>query len=118
MSAGPIEQFFPSVDQDILLEDLRNMLCIDYEDIVYKWLKQIIKYYAVENISDVTRNNYELYVKSMGKQNISEDDLGLPQGALYSSFLASLYTRGIYSKIRKHYTEKGIICDFFSYVDD
>lgn len=113
-----IEQFFPSVSQDILLEDLREMLCIDQDDIVYQWLKQIIKYYAVNNISKDTKRNYDFYVNSMAKKNIDENDLGLPQGALYSSFLASLYTRGIYSKIKKHYADKGVLCDFFSYVDD
>lgn len=113
-----IEQFFPSVAQDALLEDLRKMLCIDKEDIVYKWLKEIIEYYDVKHISTDTKKDYDLYLYSIGKQNTEEIDLGLPQGALYSSFLASLYTRGIYSKIKKHYADKGILCEFFSYVDD
>lgn len=115
-----IEQFFPSIDQDAIILDLVNLLRIEVNDIVYCWLKEIIKFYSKQNISDKTKNLYNLYLKSLG-ENIpknTREDLGLPQGAIYSPFLASLYTRDIYPNIKSHFEKKGIVCDFFSYVDD
>lgn len=120
-----IAQFFPSVQQQHLINQLKDCLKINEESLTYFWIEKIIKHFCEENISDETKPLFEEYFNNM--KNILDDevvknyrnDLGLPQGPLYSAFLASFYTKDLFKKIRKGVKDNwDIDCEIFAYVDD
>ena len=129
-----IKEFYPSISQRRLLDDIVESINLDKEDIFYKWIEKIIYHYNADNISIETKNIFkeycEIYEKNENESNkgstkdkkvkkIYKDDLGLPQGPLFSSFLAVFYIRNLYKKFADQMNERGIY-DFihFSYIDD
>lgn len=120
-----ITQFYPSVQQQYLIDQLKNCLKIDEKSLSYFWLEKIIKYYCEENVSDETKSLFEEYFKNMNPSLNEEvitdyrNDLGLPQGPLYSAFLASFYTKDLFNKIKKEVRNTwNIDCEIIAYVDD
>lgn len=120
-----IAQFFPSVQQQHLINQLKDCLKINEESLTYFWIEKIIKHFCEDNISDETKPLFKEYFKNM-KDILGDEvaknyrnDLGLPQGPLYSAFLASFYTKDLLKKIRKGVKDNwDIDCEIFSYVDD
>lgn len=113
-----IKQFYPSIQQDKLIEDLDSCLEIKDDSIIFIGLKKIIKYYNEDNISKETLEIFNKYKKRC-KMEKTNADLGLPQGALYSPFLASFYTRNLFNNIRIQIkNELKLDCEIFAYVDD
>lgn len=117
-----IKEFYPSISQRRLLDDIAKSINLDKEDIFYKWIEKIIYHYNADNISIETKNIFEEYCKAYENEKekkIYKDDLGLPQGPLFSSFLAVFYIRDLYKKFADQMNKRGIY-DFihFSYIDD
>ena len=113
-----IKEFYPSIQQENLFNQLCECLNIEgkSDDLVYVWLHKIIYFFNEKNISPETKMVYEKFKE---KNGICGDDLGLPQGPLYSPFLASFYTRKLFNEIRKLVkTNWDTDCEIFAYVDD
>lgn len=92
-----IENFYPSVDHDILITDLKKYIDInDSNDLFFKWINKILKI----KVKGVT-----------GKEQIIK---GLPQGPMYSPIFAMFYIRDCFREIKKKYPRALI----FGYVDD
>lgn len=116
-----IQQFYPSIQQRKLLHSLSEILPLKENPIFAFWLEKIITYYNRENISRETIPIYEAYKESEMSQGriCLDDDLGLPQGPLFSPLLASFYTRDLFSTIGKEIKDNlKIDYDLFAYVDD
>lgn len=113
-----IKQFYPSIQQKNLFNQLCKCLKLEEnENLIYIWLEKIIYFFNETNISPETINIY--YKFKENNKEICGDDLGLPQGPLYSPFLASFYTRNLFSKIRQLVkTNWDTDCEIFAYVDD
>ena len=112
-----IKEFYPSIQQENLFNQLCKCLKIENsEDLVYIWLKKIIYYFNEKNVSPETKIIYKYYKNASG---LHLDDLGLPQGPLFSPFLASFYTRNLFSEIKKIVKNNwDTDCEIFAYVDD
>lgn len=92
-----IKNFYPSIDRDLLLADIKNVLVIKEEDNVFiDWIEIILnlKAFTVEG---------EAYIPD-----------GLPQGPLYSPLFALFYIRDYSESI----TNTSVSAACFSYVDD
>ena len=112
-----ISQFYPSIQQEKLLKDLIETLRYDKKDIICYWLEKIIYYYHPKNITDETKPIYEKFISN--KEDFDTEDLGIPQGAIFSAFLASFNTRDLFDNIQKDIRKKiGVECEYFAYVDD
>ena len=114
-----IKQFYPSIQQENLFNQLCKCLKIEdkKDNLVYFWLKEIIYFFKESNISLETKQIYEQFKKE--NKDICGSDLGLPQGPLYSPFLASFYTRNLFDKIRKDVKSNwDTDCEIIAYVDD
>lgn len=114
-----IKQFYPSIQQENLFNQLCECLRIEdkKDNLVYFWLERIIYFFNKENISLETKQIFEQFTKE--KKDICESDLGLPQGPLYSPFLASFYTRNLFDRIRKEVKSNwDTDCEIIAYIDD
>ena len=115
-----IKEFYPSISQRKLLDDIVESINLDKGDIFYKWIEKIIYHYRADNISIETKNIFEEYCKTYEKEKkMYKDDLGLPQGPLFSSFLAVFYIRDLYKEFTKQMNKRNVF-NFvhFSYIDD
>lgn len=135
-----IKEFYPSISQKQLVDDIFESINLDKDDIFSKWIEKIIYYYNAANISEETKMIFEEYCKIYEENNkenhsdegeqtnekentivrkIDRSDLGLPQGPLFSSFLAVFYIRNLYNKFKNEMNERKVF-DFvhFSYIDD
>lgn len=130
-----IQEFYPSISQNHLLNDIVESINLNKDDVFYKWIEKIIYYYNANNISEETKVIFEKYCEEYEDKNnqgnktgkekntvvrkIDRSDLGLPQGPLFSSFLAVFYIRNLYHKFEIEMNNRGIF-DFvhFSYMDD
>lgn len=122
-----IKEFYPSIPQKQLLDDICKAIDLNKDNIFYKWIEKIIYYYNADNISKETqmifRNYCEVYENESNQngkiRKIDRSDLGLPQGPLFSSFLAVFYIRNLYSRFNDSMNERKVF-DFvhFSYIDD
>lgn len=117
-----ITQFFPSINQEKLIQDINDLL----DD---QWLKnkvkEVISFYSYEYLDEISKKNYSTYLNSLYNDqeqiNCYKKDFGIPQGAVFSPFLAAFYTRELDSRIREKLNENltvPIDIDYFSYVDD
>ena len=119
-----IKQFYPSIPQEKLIKKLKDDLCLKDKSQTYKLIKWCVEYYKIDNISDETKDIYKYYLEQINKKDERNEkdksiDLGLPQGPLFSSFLASYYTNDMYKKIKEQISnEYGMDCEYFTYVDD
>ena len=59
-----IKEFYPSISQRRLLDDIAKSINLDKEDIFYKWIEKIIYHYNADNISIETKNIFEEYCKA------------------------------------------------------
>lgn len=135
-----IKEFYPSISQKQLVDDISESINLDKNDIFYKWIEKIIYYYNADNISEETKMIFEEYCKvyegndkdnhsdeeeqtnekeNMPTRKIDRSELGLPQGPLFSSFLAVFYIRNLYKKFKNEMNKRKVF-DFvhFSYIDD
>lgn len=128
-----IKEFYPSISQNRLIEDIAESLNLKKESEFYKWVEKIIHYYNVENISKETQEIFQEYCESYEKSSsddekkekkktvrkIDTNDMGLPQGPLFSTFFAVFYIRSLYSEFKSEMNQRGVY-DFmhFSYIDD
>lgn len=129
-----IKEFYPSISQNILIEDIAESLNLKRESEFYKWIEKIIHYYNVENISKETQGIFQEYCESYEKSSSRDDeekekkktvrkidinDMGLPQGPLFSTFLAVFYIRSLYTEFKAEMNQRDVY-DFmhFSYIDD
>lgn len=111
-----IQQFYPSIQQEKLIKMIKEEI---NDSFLLNWVKKIVLYYTKDNISASTKEIYNNYAISTSYDNIQEDDLGLPQGPLFSLFLASFYTKDIFKVIKEKISTKfKTECDYFAYVDD
>lgn len=112
-----IAQFYPSIQQKNLFNQLCECLKLEEGNLVYIWLKNIIYFFNETNISPETKEIYEKFKEK--NEDIYGDDLGLPQGPLYSPFLASFYTRNLFDEIKENVKINwDIDCEIIAYVDD
>lgn len=112
-----IAQFYPSIQQENLFNQLCECLKLEEGNLVYIWLENIIYFFNETNISPETKEIYEKFKEK--NEDIYGDDLGLPQGPLYSPFLASFYTRNLFDEIKKNIKINwDIDCEIIAYVDD
>lgn len=92
-----IENFYPSIDKDILTKEIKTILSADVEKetLFLKWLNKILDIKSINGDGEI----------------ISQ---GLPQGTLYSPLLAMFYTRDYLDNINLTYPNT----QAFGYVDD
>ena len=129
-----IKEFYPSISQNRLIEDIAKSLNLKKESEFYKWIGKIINYYNAENISKETQEIFQEYCKIYDENGICDDeekerkksvrkidrnDMGLPQGPLFSTFLAVFYLRNLYTEFKAEMNQRDVY-DFiyFSYIDD
>lgn len=129
-----IKEFYPSISQNRLIEDIAKSLNLKKESEFYKWIGKIINYYNAENISKETQEIFQEYCKIYDENGICDDeekerkksvrkidrnDMGLPQGPLFSTFLAVFYIRNLYTEFKAEMNQRDVY-DFihFSYIDD
>lgn len=129
-----IKEFYPSISQNRLIEDIAKSLNLKKESEFYKWIGKIIHYYNAENISKETQEIFQEYCKIYDENGICDDeekerkksvrkidrnDMGLPQGPLFSTFLAVFYIRNLYTEFKAEMNQRDVY-DFihFSYIDD
>lgn len=111
-----IAAFFPSISQNKLVKKLLDDLSLEKNSKVARLIKFCIYYYKSENVSVATKKVFTNYIKENTKEKA---DLGLPQGPLFSPFLASYYTNDMYKVIKKKIHENyKVDCEYFTYVDD
>lgn len=58
-----IKEFYPSISQNRLIEDIAKSLNLKKESEFYKWIGKIIHYYNAENISKETQEIFQEYCK-------------------------------------------------------
>jgi hypothetical protein len=92
-----IENFYPSIDKDILIEEIKTVLSVNVEKetLFLKWLNKILDIKSINEDGEI----------------ISK---GLPQGTLYSPLFAMFYTRDYLDNINLNYPNT----QAFGYVDD
>ena len=122
-----IKEFYPSISQNRLIEDIAKSLNLKKESEFYKWIGKIIHYYNAENISKETQEIFQEYCKIYDEEKerkksvrkIDRNDMGLPQGPLFSTFLAVFYIRNLYTEFKAEMNQRDVY-DFihFSYIDD
>lgn len=114
-----ISQFYPSIQQNNLINQLKECLKLTEDNLIYYWIEKIIKYFNEQNVSLETKDIFEEYFRDIETNLVQKQDLGLPQGPLYSAFLASFYTRELFDEIRKSVKENwDMDCEILAYVDD
>ena len=110
-----------------MIEDIAKSLNLKKESEFYKWIGKIIHYYNAENISKETQEIFQEYCKIYDEEKerkksvrkIDRNDMGLPQGPLFSTFLAVFYIRNLYTEFKAEMNQRDVY-DFihFSYIDD
>ncbi len=92
-----IENFYPSIDKDILIEEIKTVLSVNVqkENHFLQWLNRILDIKTINADGEIL-------------------NIGLPQGTLYSPLLAMFYTRDYLDEINLKYPNSRA----FSYVDD
>ncbi len=110
-----ITQYYPSISQRKLTLVLINLLGIKEDSIIANVLEEIIGYYKKENITERTMKSFDYYYQD---REIPEN-LGLPQGPLYSAFLSSLFSYNVFENIKRTILEKyNTEVEIGAYVDD
>ncbi|MBU8585913.1 hypothetical protein KM925_08385 [Priestia megaterium] len=93
-----IENFYPSVDKDMLMKDIKTVLSINVqkEPLFLEWLNEILDIKAINECGEII------------------GIAGLPQGTLYSPLLSMFYTRDYLDNIKYNFPS----VQAFGYVDD
>ncbi|WP_255293434.1 HD domain-containing protein [Priestia aryabhattai] len=93
-----IENFYPSIDKDMLIKDIKTVLSINVqkESLFLEWLNKILDIKAINEYGEVISIT------------------GLPQGTLYSPLLSMFYTRDYLDDIKLNFPN----VQAFGYVDD
>ncbi|WP_305209033.1 HD domain-containing protein [Dubosiella newyorkensis] len=109
-----ITQYYPSISQRRLILLLINLLGINENSIIASVLDEIIFYYKKDQITERTRISFEYY-----HGNNVPEDLGLPQGPLYSAFLSSIFSYNVFKNIKKSILDEcNVEVEIVAYVDD